>query len=151
MGAEAAGALADAGLSFGELVEVLRREERMRLSEETQAAYARAEASGTDWLAVTQRLQQRLLSEAGVEPSRMAAGLHVLRSASSYFGKATLAAHGALPLYVRHNRSDAGQLREGDALPAGLTLHTLDGAAVDARSVLGGQSVPTLLLAGSWT
>lgn len=130
---------------------MLRREEAARLSEETQAAYALAEASGSDWMHVTRRLQERLLSEAGVGPSRMAAGLHVLRCAASLFAEATLAAHGALPLYVRHNRASAGQLSEGDAVPAGLIVHDLDGSAVDFATTLSGRPVPTLLVAGSWT
>jgi len=147
-------------LSFEDLVTVLRREEASRLSEGTQAAYARAEASGSDWLNVTMALQERLLSEMGVKPSRMAAALHVLRCAASLFGAAALDQHGALPLYVRHNRASVGQLREGDAVPAGLTVHDLEGQPADfASTLLSGRSaasasssaLPTLVVAGSWS
>ena len=119
------------------------------------AAYAQAEASGGDWMHVTAALQERLLREAGVEGPRMAAALHVLRSAASLFDEDALAAHGALPLYVRHNRATAGLLCEGDTVPAGLTLHDLDGRRVNLATTLGDHPGlhcrPTLLVAGSWS
>ena len=54
-------ALAAAGLSLPALKAALHREEEARLSAETQAAYAAAEARhDTDWLEATEGLQERL-------------------------------------------------------------------------------------------
>lgn len=62
---------------------VLSREDELRLSPETQVAYAAAEAhtSSIDWLEVTEGLQRRVLLEAGVDAHQMAAALAAMRSA----------------------------------------------------------------------
>ena len=141
-------ALSAAGLSFAALQAVLRREEQERMSDRTQAAYLEAEADGgCGWLEVTSALQERLLADAGVPPTRMAAALHLLRCAASLFGDAL---GDATPLYARHNRAARGALCEGDPVPE-LRLHCAEsGAAVPLRSALG-DGMPTLLVAGSWT
>lgn len=109
----------------------------------------------------TRELQRRLLRAAGVPRERMAAALHLLRSAAQLFGAAALG--DALPLYARHNLASEGALRQGDTIPPSpLLLHPIDGGdggALLLASVLGGaagsthrgSSVPTLLVAGSWT
>ena len=146
-------ALAAAGLSLEALKAALRAEETARLSSATQAAYGEAEsgAHGTDgsWLEVTDALQQRVLTELGVPPDRMAAALFVLRAASQLFpDDAELR---QLPLYVRHNRAQLGTLRPGDALPD-VPLFSPDatGAATTLREACDGPQ-PTLVVAGSWT
>ncbi len=62
---------------------ILSREDELRLSSETQAAYEAAEAhtSSIDWLEVTEGLQRRVLREAGVADNQMAAALTAMRTA----------------------------------------------------------------------
>ena len=148
--------LAAAGLSLPQLKAALRAEEVARLSASTQAAYAAAEArEDTDWLEVTEELQQRVLrDEAGVPPARMAAALFALRSAAQLFPRdADLR---SIPLYVRHNRAERGALRDGDALPEVplFPLRPAANAAADGatslRAVCAGTQ-PTLLVVGSFT
>ena len=149
-------ALAAAGLSLPQLKVALRAEEVARLSASTQAAYAAAEArEDTDWLDVTEELQQRVLrDEAGVPPAHMAAALFALRGAAQLFPRD--AELRRIPLYVRHNRAEQGTLRAGDALPE-VPLFPLrpaaaanDDAATSLRAVCAGMQ-PTLLVAGSFT
>lgn len=157
---EGARALEAAGLSFDELLAVLRREDAARRSEAMQLEYAAVEARGEDWMGATRELQRRLLRSAGVPRERMAAALHLLRSAAQLFGAEALGE--ALPLYVRHNLASSGALRQGSTIPANdICLHPIDGEiALPLASVLAGASpvhsgtsrgLPTLLVAGSWT
>ena len=105
-----------------------------RLSPETQALYAAAEAEDADpehgWMEVTDELQRRLLREAGVPPEREAAALRALRAATY-----TYPALASIPLYRRFQRARAGDLAPGDAVP-------------DVR-LLTAHGVATTLLAGA--
>lgn len=82
------GALGDSNThwsTWGELewALILSREDELRLSPDTQAAYAAAEAhtSSIDWLEVTEGLQRRVLLEAGVPGNQLTAALSAMRSA----------------------------------------------------------------------
>ena len=152
-GLEAAGeaALCAAGLSMDALKQLLRREEELRTSDATQAAYAAAEADGsqTDWLCVTDELQRRLLEEAAVPAERCAAALHVLRAASQLWPRdPELAGPEAIALYVRHQRAARGTLISGAAAPP-VPLFTLGGEPTSLAAACGDK--PTLLVAGSWS
>ena len=128
----------------------MRAEEAARLSDETQAAYAAAEArEDTDWLEVTDALQKRVLREGGVPPARMAAALFALRAAAQLLPHEPELA--AIPLYVRHNRAAQGSLRAGDAAPD-VPLHAprAGGPATTLRAACAAPR-PTLLVAGSFT
>ena len=125
-----------------------REEAAARTSDAVQAEYAAAERDGsqTDWLAVTDALQRRLLAEAGVASDQMAAALHALRTAAD--------AHPDEPAFrelphVRFNRAEAGALKAGDAAPD-VPLHPLDGGLAEATTlgaVCAGK--PTVVVAGS--
>ena len=158
-------ALAAAGLTLAALKEALRAEEAARLSAEVQAEYGAVEddaagADGSDWLAVTAALQERVLRAAGVPARPMEAALFALRGAAQLFpDDAELQ---RISLYVRHNRARHGTLQPGDTLPD-VPLFALDAPAdaTDAADAAGGARTslraacagaqPTLLVAGSWT
>lgn len=139
-------------MSVSELKVLLRREETLRLSEDTQARYGEVECSHgqDDWLCVTETLQQNLLREAGVPSERMAASLFLMRAASQLFeDDPELCGPRAISLYVRHQRAERGLLRAGDAAPD-LPLHHLDGTTTSVTVMCSGAS-RTLLVAGSFT
>jgi len=149
--ADGAAALEAAGLSLQSLKRAMRAEEAARLSKATQQAYARAELQeGSSWLEVTDALQRRVLTRAGVPSARMTAALFLLRTATQLFpDDAELC---RIPLQVRLNRATDGRLREGDAL-IDIPLHRLqDGASTSVvRLSEACANLPTLLIAGSFT
>ena len=121
-----------------------------------QAAYAAAEADTADdtkdWMEVTDRLQRRLLREAGVPPLQEADALRALRAATY-----TFPALASIPLYRRYQRARAGDLLVGHA-PPNVPRLTADGAATTllagtaaARAPRDGRAapLPLLLAAGS--
>ena len=143
----------DASFSEPFLRQLLRAENAARLSPETQAAYAAAEArDDTDWMEVTDALQRRLLRDAGVPPEREAAALRALRAATY-----TYPALAAIPLYRRFQRARAGELSPGDAAPdvrlltpSGAATTLLAGAAACRVGADGiAAPLPLLLCAGS--
>lgn len=126
----------------------------MRRSPELQCAYGIAEKPGsnTDWLAVTEQMQERLVREAtgSNDNARIGAALWLLRTAHQiwpYDPEITEAS-----CWVRYNRARAGkELVPGVAAP-NVPLHLIDQANAEATSVLrvcAGK--PTLLVAGSLT
>ena len=140
-------------MSLAALKAALRREEEVRLSEETQAAYAAAEAKeDTDWLEVTEGLQERVLQEVcAVPPERMAAALYLLRAASQLFAEDDELRQ--ISLYVRHNRAEQGCLRPSEAL-TDVPLHSPSAVAAASTTSLRAACAgphPTLLVAGSFT
>lgn len=125
-GGEGEAALRAAGLgSKAELLELLTREDTCRQSEATQAAYADAEAPGsdTDWLEVTAAMQERVLRESGVPQARMAAALWLLRSAHALWPED--ARFRQVSCWVRHNRARDGALTPGCPAPD-LRLHPIE-------------------------
>lgn len=100
-----------------EVKRVLRLEEQRRMSDEMQSKYADAEktASDTDWMEVTNDMQTALLSEVGVPAERMAAALHLLRSAHRIWPDD--AEVRSVSCWVRHNRAREGSLRAGERAP----------------------------------
>ena len=166
-GGEGEAALRAAGLgSKAELLELLTREDTCRQSEATQAAYADAEAPGsdTDWLEVTAAMQERVLRESGVPQARMAAALWLLRSAHALWPQD--ARMRQVSCWVRHNRARNGTLTPGCPAPD-LPLQPIEierekergassaGASAGVAAVTSVQLVcagkPTLLVAGSYT
>ena len=130
---------------------MLRREHELRLSAETQAAYAAAGERPDAWLAVTEALQLRVAAEAGFSaPEDAAAAVAYLRAVQSNFaGDAEVL---SIPLYVRFNRCRAGTLSPGDPAPDAPLLRA-DGAtrcSVHALHAALGR-MPLLLLGGSYT
>jgi hypothetical protein len=147
-----------AAASYGEawLRELLIAENAARLSPETQAAYAAAEAADADpgygWMEVTDALQRRLLRARGVPPEREAAALRALRAATYSFP-----ALAAIPLYRRFQRARPGVLAPGDVPPDvpllasdGSRTTLLAGVAACRVPADGRQApLPLLLCAGS--
>ena len=132
---------------------MLRREEELRLSADTQAAYAAA-GGPAGWLAITEALQRRVAAEAGFStPADVDAAVAYVRAAQRTFaGDAEVL---SIPLYIRHNRCRAGVLAPGmeapDApllLPDGVTRSSVRELHAAAA---GGARLPLLLLAGSYT
>lgn len=147
-------ALDAAGLGLSDLKRLLREEEEVRLSPQTQEVYGRVE-SGTaddgdgDWLDVTDRLQRDLVRRAGVPARREAAALWLLRCASQIFpSDPELMGPSAISLYVRHQRAGIGSLCAGDPAPD-VPLLTLEGSPTSVCTACGAR--PTLLVAGSFT
>lgn len=134
----------------------LEAENAARLSPETQAAYAAAEArEDTDWMEVTDALQRRVLRDIMLVPlHHEAAALRALRAATHTFPSLA-----SIPLYVRHQRARAGCLAPGDAAPDVPLLHadgratTLHAALAALRAPADAQAsrgpLPVLLMAGS--
>jgi hypothetical protein len=68
------------------LKQMLRREQQLRTSADTQAAYSAAESSGdTDWMEVTINLQKQVVSEFGIPPSELEHALYLLRTAHTHY------------------------------------------------------------------
>ncbi len=136
------------------LRDLLEKENAARLSAETQAAYAAAEAGASDkqdWMAVTDALQRRLLRAAGVPPLQEAAALRCFRAATH-----TYPALASIPIYRRFQRARAGNLSAGDAAPD-VPMLTLTGERTTlltgtraARTVAGAAALlPMIIAAGS--
>ena len=130
---------------------MLRREQELRLSAETQAAYSAVGERPDAWLAVTAALQLRVAAEAGfTAPEDAAAAVAYLRAAQVTFaGDAEVL---SIPLYVRFNRCRAGALAPGAAAPDAPLLRP-DGARRCSVHALHAElgRMPLLLLGGSYT
>jgi hypothetical protein len=125
---------------------MLIRENELRLCPETQREYAKRQA---DYMTFTDELQARVAREFGFEPD---IGVDILRCALQLYPNHTELAE--IPLYVKYNRSRQGCLAEGDAVPD-VPLLTLDGEEITirnyVRSIPGSESVPLVLISGSYT
>ena len=107
---------------------MLRREDELRLSDETLRKY---QTHGQDaYVAITTALQEQVAREFGLEAPL---GVMLLRTADSFArDSAELAEIVSLSLYRRHNRCVDGDLSVGNAAPM-LTkrLHLLDAACTE--------------------
>ncbi|KAG2494373.1 hypothetical protein HYH03_007430 [Edaphochlamys debaryana] len=92
---------------------VLAAEDALRLSPETQALYAAAELSpDSDWMEVTEGLQRRVLTEAGVPEPKLEAALWAMRGAPYRWPELK-----PLCLYHRHQRSRPCPIPLGGLVP----------------------------------
>ena len=141
-------ALDQAGMTIEELRRALVHENELRLCEETQRAYAEAEASNeTDWMEVTGELQRRVLSGAGVADENMDAALYLLRSASKLFPEQPDFGN---QIYVKFQRAKQGALRSGDIAPD-VFLHDMQAGRGSSLALQCEGALPTVLVAGSYT
>lgn len=109
------------------VIRMLRRENELRLSEETQRRYAEAEQSGLhDWMRVTEKLQEQVCREI-IPEIDLATALRILRGAQALYPSDAEVL--SIPLYVKYNRNRQGDLREGQPAP-NVTLHDIRGKAV---------------------
>jgi hypothetical protein len=89
---------------------MLARENEMRLSPDTQVLYAQAELSAdTDWMEVTEQLQERLVREFGYEsPGDIRKALNALRGARGDYPDDLEIVQ--LANYMKFNRARRGDL-----------------------------------------
>jgi hypothetical protein len=142
-------ATAPPALMFTEqqFAELLRREHALRTSSETQQAYTEAEQRfDTDWMEVTDALQRKVLTEAGVSKLQMEVALSHFRAAPYHYP-----ALKQIPIYHRYQRSRQGPLNEGDALPADIKLIDLSTTCSVNFTAMASGPRPVVVLAGSWT
>ena len=153
-------------LSAEEIKTILRRENELRLSEETQRQFKAAGAAGRGdgWLEVVEGLQRQVAAEFGLTE---AVGLDAMRLAESLLpGDQEVI---EISLYRKYNRCIDGPLQTGDPAPdadllsldqPGLptTLHSLlhdrsgwfpDGCGPAAAAAAAGR--PLAVLVGSYT
>ena len=125
------------------LIAALKVENRMRLSVEGQAAFARAEAEADqDWMEAAARMQFAALREVGLAPT--------VRNVSLL--RATALLHPELALYVRNNRCRQGRLQIGDPAPR-VQLHSVGGGIVvfPPIAAAGARDQQQVVFAGSVT
>eukprot|EP00243_Klebsormidium_subtile_P011624 TRINITY_DN6681_c0_g3_i1.p1 TRINITY_DN6681_c0_g3~~TRINITY_DN6681_c0_g3_i1.p1 ORF type:complete len:222 (-),score=28.48 TRINITY_DN6681_c0_g3_i1:32-697(-) len=126
---------------------MLRREHELRRSPATQEKYAKAEErEDTDWMDVTIELQKEVVREFGMEENMDSALLQLRTAARTYPNDPDFR---EIPLYVKYQRSRAGHLKPGDAVPD-VMLMKLDGALQRLKDLAAGTR-PLVLLAGSMT
>ena len=130
-----------------EFAALLRKEDALRTSEETQKLYTEAEKSyDTDWMEVTDALQRRILTEAGVSELLLEVALTHFRAAPYHYP-----ALKQIPIYHRYQRSRQGPLNEGDSIPANLKLVDLSTNSSIDFTALASSGRPVAVLAGSWS
>lgn len=127
---------------------MLKRDDQLRLSDETQRAYAKCCEFGDEKIRVTDAIQRRVCREMGFQDN-IAEGLEVMQCALSMFpGDEAVknACH-----YYRHNIHVPCPIKLGAEIPA-ITVHGTGGASATSLPALcAGFQGPTLLLAGSTT
>jgi len=128
------------------LLQMLKRDDELRLSNDVQARYA-LEPESWDWKwQVTEEVQQRVCEEFGFG-SNVAEGLDLLRSSKALFpddDEVKQAAH-----YLRYNIHEACPIAIGTKAPE-LTVYSLSGEAKRFSDVTSkGQA--TVVFAGSHT
>jgi len=118
-------------------MQMLRRENELRLSEEVQELYRHWDSS----LEITDEVQRRVAHEFGFTD------LHIVRAiVSAYSADPEVS---SIPHYVKFNRSKKCLLECGMAVPD-VTVHELDGKQVKlSKYVQAGR--PLMISAGSYT
>lgn len=129
---------------------MLKRENDLRISPETQKLYEAAERSAdTDWMEVTGRLQQQVASEFGFkesEQNKMA--VDTLRSARAQFAAEDPSILD-LAVYLKYNRARRGTISVGDTAP-NVPLTYLDGLTKNLSDIVV-PGRPLVLIAGSYS
>jgi len=129
---------------------MLSRDDELRLSSSTQAAYAKCGDDGDTKDKVTEHVQQQVCREFGFgNKSHVAEGLEVMRCAGSMFpndAEVFNAAH-----YMRFNIIQPCPIQVGEVIP-NVALHTPNGATTAHELIADASSAHlTLLIAGSYT
>jgi len=131
-------------LTADEIKDILRRENDLRLSHETQEEF-QAASEPDDWIQVVERLQRRVCREFGLSQE---VGLNAMRRAESLLpGDKEVS---EISLYRKYNRCRDGTLQVSDK-PPNLSLWHFDSQqSVSLWDVL---STPkwTVVFAGSYT
>jgi hypothetical protein len=153
--------LAPYGVTHAQLKDMLRREEELRLCEETQQRMLK---EGDDsYVPIVEEIQAQVSREFGLDPEL---GMMLLRCAESFArSDAERAEIIDLSLYRRHNRCVDGSLAVGSPAPVlKQPLHLPDErltpvnlfdylhrAATQLLHPKGVSSLPLVLFAGSWS
>lgn len=129
------------------LLQMLRREEEVRLSDETQSRYAER-PDDFDWKSrITVKLQQQVCREFGFTHD-LDEGLDLLRSAPALFPgdeEVKQSAH-----WLRHNIVAACPLHTGNLVP-NIPLFRTDGSSTSVHTLVQQSKMPTVMIAGSHT
>jgi len=127
------------------LVDVLRREEEMRLSPPCQKEFGQIGETHEKFNIFTTRLQSQCSLEFHVDPT---VGVELIRSAVSLFPDDEEIK--SIPHYVRHNRCRAGHLKPGDPL-APANVSDMSGEQAMQLTDLIQMDRPVVLLGASHT
>ena len=131
-------------LSADEIKTILRRENELRLCEETQILFKRASVRPAGWISVVEELQRRVCREFGLDED---VGLAAMRGANLLLpGDGEV---DEISLYRKYNRLRDGPLGVGD-VPRDVTVHRLDGEEVRLRALIQGPR-PLVIFGGSYT
>jgi hypothetical protein len=123
---------------------ILRRENDLRLSEETLANFSCC-STPDGWLDVVDKLQRRIASEFGLSEQ---VGLDAMRLADKLLPDDPEVTE--ISLYRKYNRCRDGDLREGDHAPD-VPLHLVaDGKRTALHSLLN-ECTPLVVFVGSYT
>jgi len=126
------------------LEKMLKRENELRLCEETQNKYYEAEKrSDIDWMKITEELQIRVLNE--FEISNIEEGLYGLRTSAFAYPELN-----DIPLYVKYNRTRSGTLSKGDVFP-NVSLVNLDLSIVELSYFCRKKNTPLVIIGGSYS
>jgi len=124
---------------------MLRRENELRLCDETQAAFRQQRDSPEGWLGVVEGLQRRVAAEFGLTE---AVGLDAMRCAESLLpGDEEVI---EISLYRKFNRCKDGALAVGMSAPDA-ALYDLAGEPVALTTLMARDERPLCVFAGSYT
>lgn len=129
------------------LIAMLVRENELRLSDQTQAAYARYPEDSSRKDQVTIRVQRRVCTEFGFTHD-IAEGLDLLRSATALFPDDEEVKNSAH--WLKYNICYPCPLAIGTLVPD-VMLSTLDKQPLSLHKVFARSKMPTVVLAGSYT
>ena len=132
-------------MTADEIKDILRRENDLRLSHETQQEF-QAASKPDDWIQVVERLQRRVCLEFGLSEQ---VGLNAMRRAESLLpGDQDV---NEISLYRKYNRCRDGTLQVSDT-PPNLNLWHFDSQqSVCLQDVLLSTPKWTVVFAGSYT
>lgn len=129
------------------LIRMLVRENELRLSDETQAAYAKHAEDFAQKEKITIRVQRRVCTEFGFTHD-MEEGLDLLRSATALFPDDEEVKNSAH--WLKYNIVAPCPLVLQQTIPD-ITLYTLDKKSMSLHQVVARSMMPTVILAGSYT
>jgi len=125
---------------------MLKRENELRLSKEFQRLIDGHNQTSAE--PFYEALQKQVAKEFGFKSeAEQELGVTIMRCALTLYKEDPSIAQ--IPLYVKYNRAEQGELKLGDECPD-VTMRNLDGSAAKLSDFTK-QSLPVLLVAGSYT
>jgi len=127
------------------LIQLLKREDEMRHSQEIQKQYDEGWAKyGIPPTSIEETMQKNLLLEFGIDPD---VGLPIFWSYRSIYGDDPDIRD--IALYIKYDRSGEGNLRVGNSMP-NVSLFTLDTKPIKLANYLSVEH-PLVLIGGSYS